>query len=292
MTIQSSQSQPVAVELVDMSNCTEASDGICDTPPDYGFGQSCGCCQMRWDVWDRNGDKIEPMMNNVMSYSNGCNGYEFTEQQVAAMIADYESADRTYLRNADVDSYTPIMTETNVIGPSGDVAEYNGILFEWEPTENAEEYIVEIVGGPEKLEYVTSDTELFVTELEPNGLYIWTVQAISKFGGGCQPAQTRIINTGSDLSSVNELDFVNELNIYPNPVTSGQNLNITFDAKRNTEAQVQIFNIAGKLVFDNSIDIQTGNNNINIPTLQLNSGIHLLEIETAEGIITEKIIIE
>ena len=91
--ISSSQTGEIGVELMDRSNCGKdiddgspiAGDGICDTPPDYGFGQSCGCCNMLFTVWDSNHDLIETVVDNVMSYSDNCSPYVFTAQQVLAI---------------------------------------------------------------------------------------------------------------------------------------------------------------------------------------------------------------
>ena len=122
-SISSGQTGSIGIELVDGSNCGNlgidnplSGDGLCDTPPDYGFGQSCGCCFLQYEVWDRNGDKIEnPMLNNVMSYSQGCGDWAFTQQQVTAIKASYDSNRRSYLRGGSVSDYTPIEEPTILI---------------------------------------------------------------------------------------------------------------------------------------------------------------------------------
>jgi len=296
----------VAVELVDGSNCTTAGDRICDTPPDYGFGQACNtngcdmsvvrssCCQMTYDVWDRNGDKIEPMMNNIMSYSGGCGLYEFSPLQVVAMVADFDSPARSYLRNNNVSEYTPITQSTNLTAPqAGEVVDnFNGVLFSWDPTPNATHYRLEIIKGGEKQEFITNDTEFFATNLEANSLYIWTVTATNVFGNGCAETQGRAFQTGDGATSVNEINQVSSFQVYPNPVTQGQDLIIIIESENGFDATLNLVDITGREVYRNSSKINTGKNLLKIPVTGLSTGIHILEIETSQGIISEKILIK
>ncbi|NNF21648.1 MAG: hypothetical protein HKN67_06885, partial [Saprospiraceae bacterium] len=165
-TVNSSQSPTIGVELVDGSNCGNlgwnnplAGDGICDTPPDYGFGQRCNCCNMGWTVYDRNGDLIEPMLNNVMSYSENCSPWNFTPQQVLAVKTSYDSDRRAYLRVNEVSDYTPLTEGSVIVSPMNleTIDSYNGVLLEWESVPNAEEYII-TVDGTVANEYRTSNT--------------------------------------------------------------------------------------------------------------------------------------
>mgnify|MGYP000645307628 CR=1 FL=1 len=294
LQIGSSQSNLVDVELVDGSNCTTAGDRICDTPPDYGFGQSCSCCSMIYNVWDRNFDKIEPMIDNVMSYSNGCNPYRFSPMQSDAMVADYDSNDRAYLRFGTVSNYTPVTEAPTILAPDFGLTEnFNGVLFDWEDVENATEYVLEISGGPQKLSYILNDSEFFVTELEANSQYIWTVNAYGVFGGGCQQGETRILQTGAGISAVNDISEVNHVNIYPNPVSKGMDINIALEADKSFRANVHIYDITGRLVYSsNNQAIDNGTTKLTVPTYTLVSGLHILEIQSENGTITEKIIVE
>ena len=70
----------------------------------------------------------------------------------------------------------------------------------WEPVANAEEYIITI-DGTQSLEYSTTDTEIYVTELKPNGQYLWSVRANNKFGSGCIANDARLFFTGAGMTS-------------------------------------------------------------------------------------------
>ncbi|MBT8230114.1 MAG: T9SS type A sorting domain-containing protein, partial [Bacteroidia bacterium] len=300
-TVNSSQSPTIGVELVDGSNCGNlgwnnplAGDGICDTPPDYGFGQRCNCCNMGWTVYDRNGDLIEPMLNNVMSYSENCSPWNFTPQQVLAVKTSYDSDRRAYLRVNEVSDYTPLTEGSIIVSPMNleTIDSYNGVLLEWEPVPNAEEYIITIDGTVAN-EYRTSNTELYLTDLKPNGNYLWSVIPINKFGAGCQPNDSKLFFTGNSTTSVNDLTAINDLRIYPNPVERGSDLQISFNSDNAFEAKIRLIALDGKAINEtNNIRVNNGSNTISFPVNNASSGLHFIEISNSEGIKIQKIIIE
>ncbi len=289
----STQAGSVEVELVDRSNCTTAADRICDTPPDYGFGQSCGCCTMVYDVWDRNGDKIEPMIDNVMSYSNGCDPFLFSAEQIITMQSDFDSPSRAYLRTGEVAEFNPISSSVNIISPVNDqiFENFNGVLLEWEPIAEAEEYRV-FISVSQQLEFTTTDNELYLTNLQPNKFYFVDVFAINKFGTGCHPITRRLFQTGSGSTSVNETSSINEINVFPNPVYKGQDLTVNYNSQGNFSSTVKLISINGQLVWNKQTQIIRGENKMIISSNGLNTGLYFLELHTTEGVIIEKIIIE
>ncbi len=289
----STQAGDVEVELVDGSNCTTAGDRICDTPPDYGFGQSCGCCTMVYDVWDRNGDKIEPMIDNVMSYSEGCDPFLFTAEQVLTMQSDFDSPFRTYIRKGEVTEHTPIPSPVNVISPVDDQVydNFNGVLIEWEPMAEAEYFQVNI-SGTQQLSYQTTDSELYITDLRPNGLYFIDVFGVNKFGTGCQNITRRFFLTGAGSTSVNELSSVDEFFVFPNPARTGDNVYVRYNSTKSMDANIRLTSVNGQLVFSQQTRLLNGENTFELNTGNTSSGLYLLEINTPEGIILEKLIIE
>lgn len=292
-TVSSSQSGSTLIELQDGSNCTTAADEICDTPPDYGFGFTCNCCTMIYDVWDSNFDKVEPMIDNVMSYSNGCNPYRFSEEQVTAMFTDFDSNRRLYLRGGDEDTYNPITENANLLTPGlGSVIEnYNGVFFDWEDVPNAEEYIIKI-DGDDELEYRTTSSELFIQDLEPNGLYFWQVVPFNRYGSSCLSGDVNIFNTGAGTTSVDDIDGFSNVGIHPNPVESGVDLNIFITSDNTLDARVSLIDITGKIVMTQNQNIQSGNNQIKLRTSSVNSGLYVVEVQTENGRLTEKVFIK
>ena len=288
---QTPQGIAINVELQDGSNCDDAGDNICDTPPDYGVGFTCGCCNMPYPILDPNCDTIQSQMQNVMSYSSGCGIFEFTEGQSLAMQASYQSNERAYLRtNITQSAYTPVNEPVTIISPANleTVEVFDNVVFTWEPVTNAEFYILTVNSE----EYRTSDTEFVLTSLNANsGFNRYTVEAFGPFGGGCAGSTQVIFNTGS-TSAVNELDFVDQLSIFPNPITKQEDLNIVFNSTENIEGEILMFSMTGQNVYKAKSRINASSNTFRIPTQDLSSGIYILEIKTDSGSITEKIIID
>lgn len=290
-TVASSQSGSVLIELMDGSNCTEAADEICDTPPDYGFGFSCNCCTMIYDVWDSNGDKVEPMMDNVMSYSNNCNPYRFTEEQTVAMLTSFDSDRRNYLRGGSVDIYTPVTEAAVLLSPGLLADNYNGVFFDWEDVPNAESYILQIDGDKE-LEYRVSGSEFFVEDLDPNGTYFWQVASVSKFGTSCQTEEVRLFTTGTGTTSLRDIEGVTNIGIYPNPVSTGLDINIFLTAEAAMSSKVSLLDLNGKVVLTQNETIQRGENQIKLKTSSITSGLYVVEVQTANGRMTDKVFIK
>ena len=286
---------PVRVELVDRSNCQIAGDEICDTDPNYGFGFTCGCCNMLWTVIDRKGDTIlTPPLTNIMSYATNCNEYVFSPDQIVALQTSYDASARTYLRNTDVTEYKPIRDAVTQISPGAPgsletVEIFDDILFDWEDVQNAEFYKLRINGDVIEV----TDSEYRAFDQMPNSIVSWSVRAFTKFGAGCIDETTEIVfRTGDASAAISELDFVSELAIYPNPLVQDQALSIKFDASRTTGANVAVFDVAGKKIYTEEVRITTGPNVITVPAGSMESGIHILKIETPDGLITEKILVD
>ena len=284
----------VPVETQDGTNCDRAGDMICDTPPDYGFGFSCNCCILPWEVTDRNGDAIEPIMENIMSYSQGCDVQEFTPDQLVAINASLDANNRNYLRtNVTESEYTPVRGQVELVSPAnGSTADvFNEVDFEWEAVENAEYYILTIVAN-QRLTIRTTEPRATVTDLSPNEAFIqWSVRAYNVFGGGCNGTEARLLNTGN-TSAVTDIDFVSGINVYPNPVSTNTDVVVEFASEKSETAIVKLHTISGAVIYSEPAQIQTGNNRYVIQKSNLlNPGLFIFEIQTETGSILEKIIV-
>jgi len=293
LTVTSSQvGEPAVVELVNRSNCESAGDFLCDTQADYGRGQSCNCCVLANVIMDRNCDTLRPMMNNIMSYSARCADWQFTGDQILAMRTDYDSPERILLRNSGVTAYTPVTESVQPTYPIAleDVEVYDYVEFTWNPVANAELYKIYI--GEE--EYLTTETSLVVTDLAPNSFVSWRVNALSKWGAGCVEVIPQAFRTGSSqFSATTDLGFVEGVRIYPNPLGFNQNLKIDISSSESFNSSINIYDVSGKIVFTVSgVNFRKGQDTYQINKLDLSEGLHILEIVTSEGSITEKIIVE
>ena len=106
------------------------------------------------------------------------------------------------------------------------------------------------------------------------------------------------MDTCGNTSGVNENDFSNEINIYPNP-TSGV---FTLDAGRlTTDAQITIYNVFGEKVYEMTDDrrlttnVQTSVISHRSSVIDLSSrpkGIYFIKATSGEKIYTEKVVVQ
>ncbi len=104
------------------------------------------------------------------------------------------------------------------------------------------------------------------------------------------------MTTYSDWIQITEEDFTGIItpieqqnyNIYPNPVNSILNLDIY--AKDNDNAEIQIINTAGQIVYSSYQSFYSGQNNISFDVNSLNQGVYFLRINGENTYETKKFI--
>ena len=94
---------------------------------------------------------------------------------------------------------------------------------------------------------------------------------------------TRTLSTG-----VNELDLANSVNVFPNPSNGKITLDLT--ALSQNVTQINILNFQGQNVYTVGQDYNRGINQLNLS--DLNEGIYLIQIQTADGVLSKKLIIK
>ncbi len=127
------------------ANCSTAGDAICDTPADpYVYGKSKGYysdCIFTDTLFDRNGERYSPMVNNVMSYYNGCNTEVFTTGQMD-VIRSYKTSPHRSVWNNTCNELTP-PTEL-----AASLDDKFGVILNWKDNATGElGYILEISQG-------------------------------------------------------------------------------------------------------------------------------------------------
>ena len=86
----------------------------------------------------------------------------------------------------------------------------------------------------------------------------------------------------------NTLEAISALNVYPNPVSD--NLMLEVAATEHQSGKWSLNSLSGRMLTHQALELNTGNNLINIPVNHLSSGIYFLKIQTEEGFITKRII--
>lgn len=290
-------------EKVDQSNCTQAADAICDTPPDYLFafsnGQN-GCNPWNGGAMDPNGEVVDPMEVNMMSYFAPCSEYQFTTGQKDAIIADLESFQRNYIRP----DYTPSVeeiTETPVlVSPiNGETTEfYNKVTFNWEAVSGAQFYFLEVDfqptfgANPQRyiIEGATSKTieDYFTSDRD----YYWRVRPFGEYVTCGTPFSTTGALHTSILSATYQIAAVNGWTVRPNPISTQQVLNVEIEAQQSFDAQINLYNTAGQLMktIDNR-NFGIGVNTVELSVAGLNPGLYFITISSEEGVLNKKVII-
>ncbi len=97
--------------------------------------------------------------------------------------------------------------------------------------------------------------------------------------GNCSPA------TLSGISSVN--DLIQNLSIDPNPID--HTTTMTFNASNNEKGRLSIVDLTGKLVFEQSYNFNTGENQKTIDLSQLNGGMYIGRLQVGSQMQSIKI---
>lgn len=70
----------------------------------------------------------------------------------------------------------------------------------------------------------------------------------------------------------------------------GQNLNLIINSDKTEKATIRVFDITGRMVFENGYEITNGVNNETISAADFGSGIYIVQVETARAISVSKIV--
>lgn len=111
---------------------------------------------------------------------------------------------------------------------------------------------------------------------------------IYDFGTDYDDGISRVVQTGSTLD-ISEVIAVNELSIYPNPVTDRLNVNLNMiDAGTVT---FNVMNVVGQQIQQaTTVSLSVGKNVQTINTAELVPGIYILNIITDEGTVQQKFV--
>ena len=80
-----------------------------------------------------------------------------------------------------------------------------------------------------------------------------------------------------------------KLNVYPNPVLTFAT--IEFEAYCNSEANIFVYDLSGRLLLSNIANVKTGLNKIDIDLSSMNSGAHIIQVSIGSDNYSQKIII-
>lgn len=293
----SSQTSPNGVlnELANGSNCENAGDFLCDTPADYNLGYGWnGCTPYTGGCMDFNGNLLNPDEPNFMGYFIGCSNYHFSNEQINIILEDYESPFRTYLHSSYIPSQGEITEIPVQIYPeNNEDIPFTNVELEWESVSEADSYLVTVKRQLSEWNYVATTNKLWLTDLEENKSFTWSVLPFNESGGCGTATGFNSFTTGGNSSAVNEISGIKELMIYPNPLHYGESLIINFELEKGLEINFRIMDIHGKELFQSAKRVfNSGFNTFNIETNNLQSGIYFLKMTEEGGSVCKKIAVQ
>ena len=294
---------PIANEFQNGNNCTTAGDRICDTPPDYLFAlnpNQVGCAEWSIPVQDPNNTVVNPQENNVMSYFGNCGSHEFTPDQKEAIRVDLmNSPERAYIRNTFVPNMTAINSVPTLLAPAegSTVNSTETVSVSWFPVIEAQYYVVEVDLSPgfsspfrKSLVGAASTPNATFFDLEPNTEYFWRVRPFTEF-----TVCTGYSDRGSFFTpistSTQELTKIETWNAAPNPITAGEQIQISVTTSESFSAQIEIYNRLGQRVHEVSKTFINGQESFYLASEKLSSGLYFISIVGKAGRTTKKLLV-
>ncbi len=289
-------------EYQDGSNCEEAADLVCDTPPDYNFGFGWNSCNYTGGAKDPSGAVVDPMEVNIMSYFLACSpeDYTFTPDQSDLIITDLNTQARAYIRPNYTPTHAPINGTPELLSPAQDetIPAYNVVHLEWTPVEGATAYFVEIsrlstfatnFWRYKSVVYGTSKT--IYVDMEADKNYYWRVRPVNEARTCAASSANGKFRTGTTVA-VDQLTQVAAFKVLPNPVSNDHNLRVSLNVTESFIGQISLIDLSGRTVKQYMQQQFTEGENIYEVALDGQApGVYFVNIHSKTGKMTRKVVI-
>ena len=154
--------------------------------------------------------------------------------------------------------------------------------------QNIENYTLDngvVVEAAVQHELNKSQVNLTVSELS-GADYILTVTNMQDLVGNVTAEQTYEFS----YLAIDELFVGGEVNIYPNPADN--QLNISFDAKHNSDIEISFVDISGRIIMQDDYSVNQGINSFNLNLSDISQGMYILNITENTSSLRYKIIVK
>ena len=121
---------------------------------------------------------------------------------------------------------------------------------------------------------ITTTNSKLLTGLTANTVYQWKVK--TQCAAGWKDYTSIMLFTTLFLKEENEITLVENVNIYPNPVTDM--VNVSFTNSRNGILNIRIIDLMGRIVEDKMVNVEDGEVNVELNVEQIPPGVYLLNI--------------
>lgn len=290
----------VPVEKVNGSNCRTASDGFCDTPPDYLSGLwGCNASSESPQIQkDPSGVEFRSDGSLFMSYATDCQS-RFSDEQISAMRANLEQQRPGHLANQ-----TPPPSLGNIeldpIFPAEGATLQNGEAFtlRWQPIAGARLYLVEVSRLPTfsftEVKFATTATALTVAAdaLFPDNRYFWRIRPFNGYDGCTGYSDVHSFAFSALTSSTATQETVQGLRLFPNPAGENQEVFLEFASGQAGAASVSLLSLAGQELRLHRLDMAPGMNRMRISTAGLPKGLYVLRVDANGGANYRKLMVQ
>lgn len=287
------------VELADSSNCRSAGDGFCDTRADY-IGFRWGCTnggESPGDLMDPDSVSFRAEGANIMSYSLGQCATTFSEDQADAMEFDITRGRINHISNNDIPDPIDFQPEDfeAVEGFDEEPLQYDEATIRWKSIEGADYYLVDITkvlpfATKPTIEYFTADTFINLEPLEIDFSYDWEVYPFHP-GDGCSVPSDKNRFLATQISSSQDLFADTGLKIFPNPIKTGSQFNVSYQTKNAGSLDWELYDSQGKTVRKKRIEQFSGSQRIEIQSPDA-PGLYLLQLRHGNEVTARKIIVQ
>ncbi len=89
----------------------------------------------------------------------------------------------------------------------------------------------------------------------------------------------------------NEMENTTNMSVYPNPVKSGDNLNLVIGSEESSSGNLVISDLMGKVVLQKEFSLEDEARSLSIPTTQFSNGYYIVSVISSEGRISKPLII-
>jgi hypothetical protein len=276
------------------ANCNIAGDFFCDTPADFiDYRWNCPTAATAVDL---NGDVLRPDSSYYMSYSSDVCMSRFSEQQVLAMretVAN-TNAPRGYLLLNTPGALPDIsqLAPTSLVPAEGDSnIAGNFAEFRWTRVAGAQYYNLKVYQfGGLLMDTLIVDT-VFVNRsnaIRANRNLSWEVRALNQVSL-CTPYSTRNnFRTGNFIGlSASSLELA-ALQLWPNPIRSGENL--TLSGLKEGLNSITVYDLQGRKMAQSSIFVEANTTIYELPSLK--GGVYFIETQNEIQLLRQKIVVK
>ncbi len=283
------------VEFLDGSNCTIASDLICDTKPDY-LSYPWNCDAQNYSTvkqYDPAGAGVYSDGSLFMSYSADNCQNRFSDEEVAAMRANLLSEKTDWL--ADGPEEQDITQLPALLIPAeGENTPTTGVVLSWSAVPNATHYLLQYTRissfAVKEFEVVTTDTTFTTGNLAPNKNYYWRVRPFNHWYActSYSPQQSFFTTPATSVSNPDK----DAWRCYPSLLTPGRPLSIEIGEDWiGQNSLFSVYDVAGKLMWHTTVTPSQTRFGLSLPSATWPAGVYRLILTGEKGLKTQSILL-